>query len=327
MRAADAAPSPYTAREAKLSNRAPRSGSIGVHGWQAVRLGALLLAAVVGPLVLAADQILARRLVDWSVRSWIGAYAAAFVASIGFAVLVHGAFGVRRIARVRQRCGQHPSEPWRWDYEWDERQSRDDDTTRRARQFIGCGVALLLMLAPWHWIGFARIGRAPAHVIGLTLPFGLVALLFDLIAVALVASGVTLILRRLKYGQGIATFARFPFRVGEQLEIHVQAPRSLPQHAIVTATLRCIQERYVTTQTSDRETHTNIQCFELYRDTAPAEPLASGLTGRMLRVKFGIPRDAPVSDLASRPCRYWEVDVEAVTDGVDYGARFLVPIY
>jgi hypothetical protein len=326
MRAADAAASSYAAREVRLSNRAARSGSMGVHGWQAVRLGLLLLAAVVGAVAFNADEIFARGLVDRSIGWWIGAYAAAFVASIGLAVLGHGASSIRRIARVRHRRAVHPTERSRWDHEWDERGSRDDDTTRRARQFIGLGIALLVMLAPWHWIGLARIGRAPAHVIALTLPFGLVALLFDLIAVGLVAGGVTLILRRLKYGQGIATFARFPFRVGQQIELHVRAPHSLPQHAVVTATLRCVQERYITRRTSDREEHTNVQCFELYRDSAPAEMVAAA-DFRTLRVRFAIPSDAPATDLASRPCRYWEVDVEAVTDGVDYGARFLVPVY
>jgi hypothetical protein len=48
---------------------------------------------------------------------------------------------------------------------------------------------------------------------------------------------------------------------------------------------------------------------------------------RALRIAFAVPADIPTTDLASRPCRYWEVDVDAATDGVDYSARFLVPVY
>jgi hypothetical protein len=326
MRAVDAAASPYSAREVMLSNRAARGGAFLIHDWKAIRLGVFLLLVFGLPVAFQADEILARRLVDWSSHWWFGAFLATVVGSGAFGILGHGVLGLRRTARVRRRRAAHPSEPWRWDYAWDERQTRDDDTARRARLFIGVGIVLLVMLVPFHLIGFGRIGEG-AVVILQTLPFGLAALLFDLIAVALIASGVTLIIRRLKYGQGVATFARFPFRAGEQLELQVQAPPSLPQHAVVTATIRCIQERYVTTQTSDRETRTNVQCFELYRDTSRAEPVGAGLAGRALRVRFGIPADAPLTDLASRPPRYWEVDVDAGTDGVDYGARFLVPVY
>jgi hypothetical protein len=70
-----------------------------------------------------------------------------------------------------------------------------------------------------------------------------------------------------------------------------------------------------------------VQCFEVYRDSAPAELVGAGAGRQALRVSFAIPADVPVTDLASRPCRYWELDVEAATDGVDYGARFLVPVY
>jgi succinate dehydrogenase hydrophobic anchor subunit len=327
MRVVDAAASSYSPREAMLSNRAARSGGFIVHDWQALRVGVFLLVAFGLPVAFKADEILARRLVDWNSHWWLGAFVATFVASGALALLVHGSLGLRRIARVRRRRAVHPSEPWRWDYEWDERQSRDDDTARRTRLFIGLGIGFLIMFAPWHWIAFAGNGHAPALWILRTLPFSLAALLFDLIAVSLIARGARLIIRRLKYGQGVATFARFPFRTGEQLELHVQVPSSLRQHAVVTATLRCVQERYVTTRASDGDTRTNVQCFELYRDSVRAEPVGSGGDGRALRVRFGIPADVPVTDLASRPCRYWEVDVEAGTDGVDYGARFLVPVY
>jgi hypothetical protein len=133
------------------------------------------------------------------------------------------------------------------------------------------------------------------------------------------------VLRRFKYGRGVAHLGRFPFRRGSTLELHVEAPRALPQHAVATATLRCIQERYVTTGAGE-DRSTTVHLFEVYRDTAPAELINAG-PRRALKVSFAVPSDVPTTDLSSRPCRYWEVDVEAITDGVDYGARFLVPIY
>jgi hypothetical protein len=219
------------------------------------------------------------------------------------------------MARVERLRAMHPAEPWRWDYAWDER-GAVDNTAAQGWNFLLIGVMLLAFLTPFHWLGFSDWRG---------IPFALAALLFDAVAVGLLAAAGYFFARRLKYGKGVALFARFPFRRGSTLELHVQAPRTLPQHAVATATLRCIQERYVTTRRNG-ETDATVQCFELYRDKAPTESVNAGF-GRALRVRFEIPAGAPTTDLASRPCRYWEVDVEASTDGVDYGARFLVPVY
>jgi hypothetical protein len=294
----------------------------------AVAWGTLLVAAVVVVLGSSADEILARRVVDWDFDWWMGAYGAAFVGLIGLALLAHGVRDLRRVARVRLMNAAFPAEPWRWDYVWDERRSLDDDTARRARLYIGMGIGLLALLGPWEFIAIGLIvAGAPMLMVSMAAPFALIGLLFVIVAVGLLVSGAKLVWRRLKYGQGTATFARFPFRVGEELELRVQAPRSLPQHAVVMATLRCIQERYVTTRKRDGEIDTSVECFEIFRATGAAEQIASGAGPRALRVRFTVPPDAPTTDLATRPCRYWEVDVEATTDGIDYGARFLVPVY
>jgi hypothetical protein len=177
---------------------------------------------------------------------------------------------------------------------------------------------MFIFLAPFHWVGFVAPDGA--------LMFGVVALLFDAAAAALLWRAVYLFARRLKYGSGRALFARFPFRPGSTVEVHLEAPQALPQHAVATATLRCIQERYVTRGSGDDKA-TSVVCFEKYRDVATAPLVSSGAGARALRVRFDLPPDVPTTDLASRPCRYWEVDVEASTDGVDYAARFLVPVY
>jgi hypothetical protein len=44
-------------------------------------------------------------------------------------------------------------------------------------------------------------------------------------------------------------------------------------------------------------------------------------------VRFPIPPDAPTTELGARPPRYWELELSAEVPGVDFGARFLVPVY
>jgi hypothetical protein len=317
----------YTSPTTRLKNRAVRSG-VDIRGWVAVALGALFLVGGATVLVLDADTTLANPVGHplW----WLAAYGVASVAFAGVAALVRGGRDVRRASRAARRRAAHPHEPWRWDYEWDEHGARDDFTTRRARQYIIWSVVTFSIAGTLVWL--ALMGPPPGapptaagQIIVLWLPLGAAIVFISLIALQLLTPGLELMQRRLKYGPGTATFARFPFRRGEQLELRVRAPRSLPRHAAVTATLRCIQERYVTTERQRHEPHT--QCFELCRDTAPAEHVATGAGHAILRVRFDIPRDAPVTDLTSRPCRYWEVDIDASTDGVDYAARYLVPVY
>jgi hypothetical protein len=320
------AAAPYTAPATRLKDRAARSG-VDIRGWVAVTLGALLLVVVVTTLVLEADAIRAYP-VGHPIQ-WLAAYGAMSVAFAGVAAIIRGGRDVRRASRAARGGAAHPEQPWRWDYEWDERGARDDFTTRRARQYIIWSVVTFSIAGTLVWLAVMGPPRAPEsvaeQVIRLWVPLGAGIVFVSLFALKLLTQGLELLRRRLKYGPGTAMFARFPFRRGEQLELHVRAPRSLPRHAAVTATLRCIQERYFTMERPRDEPHT--QCFELYRDTVPAEHVATGSGHRVLRVRFDIPRDAPVTDLTSRPCRYWEVDVAASTDGVDYAARYLVPVY
>ena len=300
----------------ELSNRTARSGATTIHGWPTVVIGTLITAAMLA-LATFALGLLAPGTIKKDVPGWIVAVAAGMFALAGMSLTFHGVRGVRRMARVTRMRAAHPNEPWRWDHAWDQRIARDDPGAR-GRYFLTVALFLLTFLTPFHWIGF--FAPRPA------LPFGIVALLFDAIAAGLLVAAGYFFLRRLKYGAAVARFAHFPFRRGSTLELHVDVPRALPQHAIATATLRCVQERYVTTGTGEDRT-TSVQCFEVYRDSAPAELVGAGAGRQALRVSFAIPADVPVTDLASRPCRYWELDIGAATDGVDYGARFLVPVY
>ena len=301
-----------------LPNRAARGGATTIHGWPAVAVGVLVtgiglgLAGVMLGLI-APGSVKA----NGEMPTWIIAIVGGLFAWAGLSLTVHGLRGVRSATRVRSLRAMYPGEPWRWDHPWDERVALDD-TASRARQFFVVGVFVLVVMTPFNWIGFFGPWVA--------LPFAIVALLFDAIGVGLLVAAGYFVLRRMKYGRGTALLGAFPFRRGSTLELQVQAPPALPQHAAVSATLRCVQERYVTSGTGE-DRKTTVECFETYRDAAPAELLGAGGGRRALRVRFDLPADAPTTDLASRPCRYWEVDVEAVTDGVDYGARFLVPVY
>ena len=299
-----------------LSNRTSRSATT-IQGWPAVVAGSIATVAGVGFAALVMDVIGPGVAQTGDFPRWILAMMGGLFALAGLSSTIHGIRCMARRARVRRLRAAHPGEPWLWDHAWNDRVAFDD-TTARARQFFVASVFFFLFLMPFHWIGF--------FVPKAGFPFAVVALLFDVIAIGLLATSGYLFLRRLKYGRAVAALGQFPFRRGSTLDLHVQVPRALPQHAVPAATLRCIQERYVTTGTGKNK-HLTVECREIYRDTAQVDVVASSGGQRAIRVRFEIPADAPATDLSSRPCRYWELDVEAPTDGVDYAARFLVPVY
>ena len=68
-------------------------------------------------------------------------------------------------------------------------------------------------------------------------------------------------------------------------------------------------------------------CYELLALPATVAAVDDGSGGTALRVVAEVPPGAPVTTLAARPPRYWELELSAATPGVDYGATFLVPIY
>ena len=44
-------------------------------------------------------------------------------------------------------------------------------------------------------------------------------------------------------------------------------------------------------------------------------------------LEFMIPAGAPTNDLASPTARYWELQLDAQTPGIDYHGLFLLPVY
>jgi hypothetical protein len=243
----------------------------------------------------------------------------------GLILLVFVPSRIRRDMDAKRLRTAHPDEPWRWDHRWDQRGARDDSTPAEAATSFAAALFMTVFGAGFTGAGLWFFITGDTRRRLFALPFIVFGLLFDYVVVRLFLDGSRLTARRVKYGPGAASFDRFPFRRGGRLRLHVQAPPALPRQALVTATLRCIQERHeITATTEDRS---RFHCYEVYRDTGPVEQIDTVPGARTLRVTFSLPADAPLTELSAYPCRYWEVELQAATEGVDYAARFLVPVY
>jgi hypothetical protein len=248
---------------------------------------------------------------------WIVVAMGLVFAWAGLLFVAHGVRGLLRARASRRLARRHPGQPWWSDHPWDSRGARDQTPAAAARA-AHFAAFVLLFLAPFHWIGFF----APDRVIA----FGVVALLFDLVALALVWRALYLVARLMRYGRGAVWFTRFPFRLGEAVELLVPAPTGITAAAELTATLRCVQER-VEVRGTGKGRSVVVVCYELLAPPTAVTLTTDGRGRPAFRVTAHIPPDAPPTALGEHPPRYWELDLAAARPGVDYGARFLVPVY
>ena len=304
-----AAPAATSARGTALGGRAPRTSTT-VHGAVAIALGLPFIgvgAAVVALLARTGDVAGGARVVFPPVAA---VSLGLTFALAGIALVAHGArwFVRRRQVAVRRR--RFPEQPWLWDYPWERRAGRDE-VPDEAGRLLAFALALGLFLVPFHWVAFLSPDR-PAL-------FQIVTAIFELIGVAMLGRVAYLTLRRLRYGPSRLRFATFPIAPDSEAELPLDAVSPRARAHPMKATLRCVEEREEV-HVSGRERETRTVCYELWRDERAVAPGEGS-------VSFTIPPGAPSTALAALPPRYWELELTAEARGVDYGARFLVPVY
>lgn len=293
----------------ELRTESARS-QIAMSGWGAVLFGALFVGAgsvVVGKGIAGDDTGM------HAPRAVVATMGLTF-ALVGLWVLVNGAGDVIRRNDAARRAAELPGEPWRWDYEWRAEGIADGARREMARDF-GFALYIALFGAPFHWVGFFAPGNR--------WPFAISAVIMDLIALWLLSRGGRVLLMRRRYGAPMLRFRHFPFRRGGSVEVSLDSFGELSLLPHLDATLRCIQERYET-RGSGTNRSTEVVCYALWSASRVIEKNRQG----MYELTIDIPGDAPPSALSERPARFWELELKSPdVPGVDYSARFLVPVY
>ncbi len=219
-------------------------------------------------------------------------------------------------AGVKRRRAQHPDEPWLAEGTWDPEGTTDRPHTTLLAQVLWTAF-LSVFLAPFNYFVFVRPqGDVPFWVKGLV---GF----FDLIPVLMVGGIVTTLWHSAKYGRSHIRFSSFPFHLGRMLDLRFSTSRSIGSFDKMTFTLRCIEERTEVQRTS-KGTSTRTVCDQLWAEEFAVE--SSMLEGE-IPVRFRLPEGDLGTRLAEPPVRYWELEVAAVTPGLDFGAVFPVPVY
>jgi hypothetical protein len=136
-----------------------------------------------------------------------------------------------------------------------------------------------------------------------------------------------MLLDLLRYGNSFLTYESFPYSLGGALRARLRSPHHVSMIDELTLTLRCVQEKYVTTGSGQNRT-TNVVCYELYQDVSTfTRDQLTGLAGNDISMEFHLPSDLPATTLVATPPTYWEIEANGKARGTGYQAFFLVPVY
>ena len=170
--------------------------------------------------------------------------------------------------------------------------------------------------------------------LGAALLWGDIAWLFLLgaapIAAGLVFMAVRDVVRRRRFGRSVFLMDATPARLGSTLAgaVQTEIPAGRPPKGGFRVELRCIRrwEESVGSH-SAAATRTRLRTETIWETTAESRP-AVGETGRLAApVRIEIPADVPATSLSGmNEGVFWELEISAKAPGLDYGARFILPV-
>ena len=211
----------------------------------------------------------------------------------------------------------HPDAPWYADYPWDERGITDQALRKALNPFVGA-VVFTVFAAPFHCLILTIRDMPGVFTIGVVVVY--------LIVAACIGQGIYRLLRYRKYGSTNLRFNRFPFFLGDKLEVEMSNPRGIGEFRSIEIALLCIEEQIVRRGTARNRTR-SVVCYQIYGDTVRFEKGVYKKGGASVPITFLLPADASPTSLSASPPTYWEIEIKAETPGVDYNAVFLVPVY
>jgi len=284
-----------------------------INGWSSALFGVPFMAAGVFISLVAFNSIHARK----NAPNWLIGIVAGMFFLGGVFFFLHGIHGVMRKAAYRREAAQRPSEPWLYDFHWRREGiafSAFDDMLER----LLAAMVWTTFLVPFAWVGMNVHGAWPFlaavaifGLLGLIFWFRWAQMLFDLV----------------RYGNSFLTYESLPFALGGTLRARLRSPHHISAIDQLTLTLRCVQEKYVTSGTGDNRS-TRVVCYELYKEVTTCDrDRLTGLAGNDIPIEFRLPADEPATNLAATPPTYWEIEAKGKASGVDYEAVFLVPVY
>ncbi len=249
-------------------------------------------------------------------KLWISAFGGtAFVAFGGIVIAL--AIASRKGATQREAAESlHPEEPWLLREEWAE---------RRIPSRTGAGAVMLWIFGLlWCAISAPLAWKLPEEVARQG-PLVWLALLFPMVGIGLLIAALRHTLRWRKFGSAVLELKTLPGVIGGRLGATLQLSTQLDAPEGMELRLECIHKR-VTGAGKNRSASERILWQSEH--TVRRDHFGLGLTGTSVPVEF----IAPYGCQATRGTGtddeiLWRVAAKAEVTGVDYYARFEVPVF
>lgn len=248
---------------------------------------------------------------------WLIAILGAMFFSAGFFLFAHGIRGLIGKAIYTRKAAETPGQAWLFDFHWRPEGINFSAFNAMLGRLLGA-LVWNTFLVPFFWVGYTQRG---AWI------FFVFASLFALIGLVFWVRWAQMLGDLLRYGNSFLAYDEFPYFLGGSVRARLRAPRHLASVNSLSFTLRCVQERYITTGTGNNR-RSQVVCYELYKDAVifDRDRLAN-FVGAEIPVEFRLPADKLPTSLADTPPTYWQIEANGEARGANYQAYFLVPVY
>jgi len=303
---------PANSSERVLVNH-PTQSATAIDGWKSLLFGLPFFAAGIFIGAVALDYVGGKK----NAPNWLIGLLGFFFSAAGAFLIVHGLRGIIRKAKYDREARQVPSQLWLCDYHWHREGFAFSAFNSMLQRFVAA-VLWNAFLTPFFWIGLTQRGAWF---------FAIVAALFALIGLVFWYRWGQMLAELLRYGNTFLDYNNFPYFLGGTLTARLRAPNHLSDLDELTLTLRCVQERYITSGSGKNRT-TNVVCFELYADSKTfSRSQLAAYSNQSIPIEFTLPDSQLTTSLASTPPTYWEIEANGNSSRVNLQAFFLVPVY
>jgi hypothetical protein len=253
----------------------------------------------------------------WTEALFFALFALTF-GGVGIGGIAAALAGRGKLKAQEARQATHPDSPWLWRQDW----ASGHITESSRAGMIGAWLFAIF----WNLIGFPTGFLAARAALNEGKHAALLGLMFPLIGVGLVVWATRTTLRYSKYGVSRLELATVPGVIGRSLIGTVRAPARIKADQGFDVTLTCVRRE---TQGGGKQRSTSEGI--LWQDVQRVQGRPFRDPARMethIPVAFRIPGDVPASDNTySANQVLWRLQVSADVPGVNYEARFDVPVF
>ncbi len=236
-------------------------------------------------------------------------FCAAFVGA-GLKVWADGLSAILQNWRTDRGLRARPREPWLGDHPWNPEGARQRPWLAALRGLVAFAW-LVAFLAPFHWWMTAVPWLRGQLILGL----------FDAIFLGLALVWLFRLARSIRHGAGWVRFDRFPFFLGENLDVRLGCGGRLDRFERLTVTVR-----FVHVKKEQRGSSRAAVAYQHWAEQLVFEP--SRLQDpHVLPVSLALPGGDLGTWLSLEPPRYWEIETKGSGPGLHFESRFLVPVY